>query len=146
VAIDFRVGTRQVKDAWDGRDDKGITRSAHWTFLASCISELTGGEHVRVNEPYPRDYADDFRTIAQRGGSAPTPCPARPKNVIVVVLESVSSHYLSLYGSPYDTTPRLIREAQNSLVFDNVYSHVGMTANSMVSILLGVYPPVTGGS
>ena len=144
AAADFSWGSRQAKEQWDARDDRGITRSAHWVFVASCLNELAGGEHVRVNESFPAEYSDDFQTIAQRGPAVPSATlPTRPKNVVVIVLESVSSHYLSLYGSSYDTTPRLAREAKNSLVFDNVYSHVGMTANSLVSILLGVYPPVT---
>jgi arylsulfatase A-like enzyme len=146
VCADFAWGRREVREHWDARDDRGITRSAHWTFLASCAAELFGGgDRVRVGESFPMDYAEEFRTVFRRSSPPnPTTLPGpRPKNVIVVVLESVSSHYLSLYGSNYDTTPRLVREAKNSLVFDSVYSHVGMTANSLVSIVLGVYPPVT---
>ena len=67
----------------------------------------------------------------------------RPKNVIVYVLESVGSQFLSLYGSPYSTTPRLEAEAANSLVFDNFYAHCGVTANSLVAINLGIYPGLT---
>jgi arylsulfatase A-like enzyme len=103
---------------------------------------IGGGERLRTASNYPPQFADDFKTVAQRAPT-PTTLPFRPKNVIVVVLESVPTHWLSLYGSKYDTTPRLVREASNSLIFRGVYSHVGMTANSLVSILLGVYPPVT---
>jgi arylsulfatase A-like enzyme len=68
---------------------------------------------------------------------------ARPKNVIVYVLESVGAQHLGLYDSLYDTTPCLEREAANSLVFDNFYAHCGVTANSLVAINLGIYPGLT---
>jgi arylsulfatase A-like enzyme len=66
-----------------------------------------------------------------------------PKNVIVYVLESVGTRYLSLYGSSYDTTPCLNREAAHALVFNNFYAHCGVTANSLVAINLGIYPGMT---
>ncbi len=67
----------------------------------------------------------------------------RPMNVIVYVLESVGAQYLSLYGSPYATTPCLEAEAVNSLIFDSFYAHCGVTANSLVAINLGIYPGLT---
>jgi arylsulfatase A-like enzyme len=67
----------------------------------------------------------------------------RPRNVIVFVLESVGTRYLSLYGSPYKTTPSLEAEARHALVFENFYCHVGMTANSLASISLSLWPYMT---
>jgi arylsulfatase A-like enzyme len=56
------------------------------------------------------------------------------------VLESVGTKYLSLYGSGYDTTPNLVAEASNALVFDNIYAHASFTYCSFRSINFSVYP------
>ena len=94
---------------------------------------------------FPAEYLKEFERrkpspLANRvsmGGGR------RPRNVIVFVLESVGTHYLSLYGSPYKTTPNLEAEARNALVFENFYCHVGMTANSLASISLSLWPYMT---
>jgi arylsulfatase A-like enzyme len=65
---------------------------------------------------------------------------ARPKNVIVVVLESVGTKYLGLYGNPRDITPTLTAEAQHALVFDNIYAHASFTYASFRPINFSVYP------
>ena len=60
--------------------------------------------------------------------------------MIQIVLESTSAKYLTPYGSPYNTTPRLAAEAEHSLVFDNVYAHLGYTFLSAITLTYGVYP------
>jgi len=67
----------------------------------------------------------------------------RPRNVVLFVLESTGTRFLSLYGSPFRTTPRLEAEAKSSLVFENFYCHVGMTANSLAAISLSLWPYMT---
>jgi arylsulfatase A-like enzyme len=68
----------------------------------------------------------------------------RPKNVILIVLESVGVEFLSLYGSQLQTTPRLSGERNNSLVFDSYYAPVGWTAYSLFSIVHSQLPPLEG--
>ncbi len=68
----------------------------------------------------------------------------RPKNLILIVLESVGTHYLSLYGSSYQTTPCLEAAAANALVFDNFYANAPFTYCSVRSILFGIYPTIAG--
>ena len=53
------------------------------------------------------------------------------------------SRYLSLYGSPYPTTPNLVAEAGHALVYDSFYAHVGLTANSLAALGLSIYPYMT---
>jgi arylsulfatase A-like enzyme len=68
----------------------------------------------------------------------------RPRNVIVLVMESTSARYLDIYNSPFkDVTPCLSAEAAHSLIFDNFYCHVGLTANAVVAISLSLYPGMT---
>ncbi len=63
--------------------------------------------------------------------------------MLLVVLESTGARYLSLYGSPYATTPRLEAEARHALVYDAFYAHVGLTANSLAALSLSIYPYMT---
>jgi len=46
----------------------------------------------------------------------------RPKNVIVIVLESVSARYLNTYGYPLETAPQMQRLAPVSVTVDSFYS------------------------
>jgi arylsulfatase A-like enzyme len=128
---------------WSDRDDRRICDNPHWVLVSSCITEFLGGHSVQFAEDFPPEYLGDFRTVAERAQWDP-PAALRfapaPRNVIIVVLESVATHYLSLYGSKYATTPRLEQEAKHALVFDNFYCHVGNTANSLFALLLSTYP------
>ena len=60
--------------------------------------------------------------------------------MIVAVLESVGTKYLSLYGSRYETTPNLVAESAHALVFDNFYSHLGYTFCSFMAISSSIHP------
>jgi phosphoglycerol transferase MdoB-like AlkP superfamily enzyme len=60
-------------------------------------------------------------------------------NVVVLVLESVAERWTS-FGGIYDTTPNLVKEAAHGLVVDHFYAHVGRSSNSLVALLLSVYP------
>lgn len=127
--------------AWGDRDDHLIAESPHWALAASLATELLGGGVPTLAESFPPGDLGDFEAAA-----APHPRPASapaPRNVVLIVLESTGDRYLSLYGSPYDTTPRLLGESAHALVFDSFYCHVGLTANSMAAISLSIYPYMT---
>jgi arylsulfatase A-like enzyme len=65
----------------------------------------------------------------------------RPQlNVVVVVLESVGARFLHLYGAPWSNTDTLEQLAERGVVFDNVYAHASLTAESIVAINSSVYP------
>jgi hypothetical protein len=40
----------------------------------------------------------------------------------------------------HDTTLALVAESAHGLVFDNFYAHIGRSSNSLVAILLSIYP------
>lgn len=129
--------------AWVGsRDDRRIADNPHYALSMSFIKNWFGADVIHFNENFPPEFADDFKTVAHRNGAAPTPnLPRKPKNVIVIISESVGYQMLSPYGAEFNTWPNIQAETQNALVFDNYYSHIGNTANSLVSILLSVYTP-----
>jgi len=145
-------GAHLASGRWSDRSDVLIARNPHWTFLASVAGELSGGDGVpELKDSFPPEFLEDFRPGEARGRAAllpaATPAPdgarERPRNVIVFMLESASARYLSLYGSPYRTTPFLDAEAAHAWVFDAYYCHVGLTANALFSMTLSVHPYMT---
>jgi arylsulfatase A-like enzyme len=131
--------------AWSERDDHLIAASPHWELMSSCLTEFIGGHTPRLEHAFQPEDLKDFeisphsvRALPPSFGRAP-----RPRNIILLVLESTGAHWMSLFGSPYKTTPRLEAEAAHAMVFDNFYCHVGLTANSMVAVSLSIYPYMT---
>jgi arylsulfatase A-like enzyme len=139
---------------WSDRPDLLISESPHWELLSSLANELRGGADVpSTKQSFPPEFLADFSpsprgsaaTVFQASVSAPAAERAtkRPRNVIEVVLETTGARYLSLYGSPYKTTPNLDAAAQNALVYDNFYANVGFTANSLFVLTLSQHPYMT---
>src|SRR5665213_3365914 len=125
--------------AWNLRPDHRLAMNPHWTILSTCIMG-TGDVKVYFPKDIPADYDIEFQPMRERGvrsavkGSYTLPFKARPKHVIVYVMESVGTQFLHLYGSRFQTTPNLDAEAAHSLVFNDFYAHVGQTRRAMVSI------------
>ena len=137
--------------AWTDRPDRLLSRSAALGAAVVFRQRHDGGRRRQLGDDFPVEYLSDFQTVGH-GGPAPVEAAAllpereRPKNVIVIVLESTPTKYLGLYGSPYPTTPHLQAEAAHAILFDRYYSHIGLTANSLLSATLGIYPGLVGGA
>jgi arylsulfatase A-like enzyme len=126
---------------WGGRADHLIALNPHWELLSSLATEGLGASGPRLGERFPAAYLADFEPAPH---TIPAFAPSRrPRNVLLVVLESTGARYLSVYGSRYPTTPNLEREAAHARVFDGFYAHVGLTANSEAAMMLSVYPYMT---
>jgi lipoteichoic acid synthase len=140
----YLVSARAVASGrWSDRADHLIVRNPHWAYVESVIDLATGGGFPKFAETYPPEYMDDFRNRPAGSTPAWTAPAARPKNVVLIVLESTAAYYTSLYGSPYKTTPHLESEASNALVFDNFHCNVGLTANALACTTLSIYPYMT---
>jgi arylsulfatase A-like enzyme len=95
---------------------------------------------VDPNQPPPR-------TTPRSGGASswalglPQPGALGGHNVVLIVLESVGAVYLSLYGAPWETTPRFDRRVQEQgVVFQRAYAHRPSTSEAMVSLFCSVLP------
>src|SRR5437016_3722988 len=146
IVILFIFARREVAHAWGARhEDRRIADNPHYVLCASCIHEWLGHESVTLSEPYSQEDLKDFLPVSERGAGAnlPTAGLARgPRNVILIVGESVGAQFLSLYAAKYKTWPKIEAEAGNCLIFNNYYSHITNTANSHVNLALSVYPPL----
>jgi arylsulfatase A-like enzyme len=141
LAALFLWGRSALDGAWGGRADHLIARNPHWEFLSSVALDRFGTPGPRFRDEFPAAYLADFRPpVAPLSAFDPA---HRPRNVLLVVLESTGAEYLSLYGSRYPTTPNLEHEAVHARVFDRFYAHVGLTANSVAAMTLSIYPYMT---
>lgn len=98
--------------------------------------EALGVERVPLSrllarEPAP-DPADD-----------PLPFKRRPRNVVLISVESLSASFVGAYGDSRGLTPRLDRLAKEGLKFDRVFATGTRTVRGLEALSLGT-PPVPG--
>jgi arylsulfatase A-like enzyme len=141
----WRVAEIQIDHFYRNRHDIRIADNAHWILLKSAARSWSDAQWVHEKPIYAESDLSDFKFAADRPDKgAPTPTLSRgPSNIIVICLESVATRYLSLYGSEYPTTPTLQAEAEHALVFNNFYSHVTNSGNSLFPMILSTYPPLS---
>jgi len=159
IACHAAVCRGYVRSHWTdpNRWERRIAVNSHSVFLASCVRALGSTSATWRLE---QDLADDSdfctpRTDALRpsesrqvypGGPAGTQAAgeSRPRNLIVIVLESVGVEYLSLYGSPHATTRELEKliDGVGGIVFDNVYAHAPSSPKGLVALAASTIPRV----
>jgi arylsulfatase A-like enzyme len=126
---------------FSGSPEEGLAQSPHWAILRSSVDHWCGNSADTPRDSGPASYRDDFLVASDRPArDSVKRGPSPIKNVIVVVLESTGTQFLSVYGSRYPTTPNLEAEARNSEIYHNVYSNDGYTLYSMMPLLLSCYP------
>lgn len=71
------------------------------------------------------------------------PFSRRPKNVVLISVESLSASYLGAYGAAAGLTPNLDELARNGLKFEKVFATGTRTVRGLEALSLGT-PPVPG--
>lgn len=71
------------------------------------------------------------------------PFKRRPKNVILISVESLSAEYLGTYGSKENLTPVLDKLAKESLVFDKLFATGTRTVRGLDALSIAI-PPIPG--
>lgn len=72
-------------------------------------------------------------------GCAPR-SPARPKNLVLITIDTLRSDKIGAYGNPSMRTPAIDRLAREGVVFAGARSAIPITLPSHTSILTGLYP------
>lgn len=134
-----------ARSGWEKERLQFLALSPHAEFLRTWARNLTGGHRPGFPKDFPPAFVDEFRTFRARGTESPTGFAlpegvARPRNAIVIVLESIGTKYLGLYGHAPDAAPTLTAEAKHALVFDNIYAHASFTFASFRPLNFSVYP------
>jgi arylsulfatase A-like enzyme/tetratricopeptide (TPR) repeat protein len=68
----------------------------------------------------------------------------RPRNVLLISIDTLRADHLGSYGFPEDTTPHLDALAREGARFENVFSPVPLTLPAHASLLTGTIPPLHG--
>ncbi len=135
------------------RWERRISASPQFVMLASLAAAATGSAPGLEDAPLPADAQDFYFARPQSSGTTQAdtlwtpedPAPVRPRNVLMIVLESTGVEYLGLYGSEYPTTPHLERlVAEHGVVCDNAYVQSPNSCKSLLSLVCGVAPRVDG--
>ncbi len=71
------------------------------------------------------------------------PFSRRPRNLVMISVESLSASFLGAYGSTEGLTPRLDQLAREGLKFENAYATGTRTVRGLEALSLGT-PPVPG--
>jgi phosphoglycerol transferase MdoB-like AlkP superfamily enzyme len=116
-------------------------KSPHGELITSAAQAALFGRQVDLGSlgAVATLSLDDFDPAAKR---RLPPIGEPPQNVVVVVLESTAASYLSLYGSPYDTTPNLAAESRHALILDRAYANAGWTYLARLPLFYGIAPGV----
>ena len=78
--------------------------------------------------------------LALAMAACPNADPPRPRNLLLVSLDTMSPAHMALYGHDRDNTPSLDRLAEDGVVFTNAYSTSSWTLPAHASLLSGLYP------
>ncbi len=105
-------------------------RNPHLVFVQSLVERPLSWDETEAAEPP--------KTSAVAANEKPLKLERPPRNLIVIVLESIGTSYLEPYGSSLPTTPILRRLLPRSLIFDNYYATTNYSFGSSLSLLGGV--------
>lgn len=64
----------------------------------------------------------------------------RPKNAILIVLDTLRADRVSAYGGPRETTPALDALAERGVLFESAVTNAPWTLAAMAALLAGEYP------
>ena len=104
--------------------------------------ELGSGlvESERASAERPALSTAELVSSARRTGAAAT--EERPRNVVLITMESLRSEATSLGNPDRDTTPFLADLAKRSLVAENAYTVVPHTSKALTASNCGYVPPL----
>ncbi len=110
---------------------------------SEALNILKGVGLERKPVPKITEIAADNKTDKVTEAAALGPFKRRPKNVILISVESLSAEYVGAYGSKENLTPVLDKMAQESLVFDKLFATGTRTVRGLDALSIGI-PPIPG--
>ncbi len=112
--------------------------------LLNLLSSVQAGVLTRSRNTSSKELSDGFAGIgvnitASAGASALR--QSGKKNLILVMLESTSNQYVSLFGHSEKTWPRLEKYRDRMEIFPFFFSCFPESSNADFCIMSGLYPP-----
>jgi N-sulfoglucosamine sulfohydrolase len=69
---------------------------------------------------------------------------AEKPNILMIISEDNSSHWIGCYGNKQSQTPRIDALAKQGFLFEHAYSNAAVCAVARSTLLLGAYAPTVG--
>jgi arylsulfatase A-like enzyme len=110
-------------------------------FVLSWINSGTESELFTME--IPDDIRAYMSSIHQQKPGVPFSSSDSISHVIFFVLESTPSYMVEGYDTKFHVTPNLRRWQDKAILFENMYAHLPTTANTMLSLMSGVYPMIS---
>ncbi len=111
-----------------------------WMFSNIISYNLT---ILSENKPYSRELTDRVRTLPSPPQQCLTIAPSKP-NIVLLMVESLSSHHSQLFSGLNNWTPKLDQLAKENTAFTNFFANGFTTEDAEISLLTGrlpLYPP-----
>jgi phosphoglycerol transferase MdoB-like AlkP superfamily enzyme len=122
------------------RWERRIAQSPHAVLLSSCIDELLKKQPFTYEFSFDEVDLSDF-TAATESHATVWPEGKRPKNVLVIAMESVGAEYIDFCGGKYQTMPHLARlAAEQGVIFDNYYVQAPNSCKSLCALVTSTHP------
>lgn len=90
-----------------------------------------------------RRRPDMHKVNLPAGSDGMGPFIKRPKNLVMITVESLSASYLGAYGNQENLTPELDKLAKQGLKFEHLYATGTRTVRGLEALSLGT-PPIPG--
>jgi lipoteichoic acid synthase len=114
------------------------------------ISSLFTSSEARVTDVIPKEYFSDFvrnpKDLGAASGLSVSYSPLQrsshwhPRNVLMIIMESVGSPRLQIYNAPHKDTPEMLRLSRNAMVFNRIYVAQAYTSAAMSALFCSLYP------
>ncbi len=106
-----------------------------------------------VTDAVPKEYFNEFINVRRADNLAESgltieapyslihsPAQWHPRNVLMVIMESVGNRRLQIYNAPYFDTPEMERLTQHAMIFDRMYVAQAYTSGAMSAIFCSLSP------
>ena len=95
-----------------------------------------GGKRTSLGDARKADLSDEPATNV-------TPFSSKPKNIIMISVESLSAEFMDSYGGNKGLTPELDKLGKEGMKFDNLFATGTRTVRGLEALSLGT-PPIPG--
>jgi phosphoglycerol transferase MdoB-like AlkP superfamily enzyme len=104
-------------------------------------------ESILAKSGVGRSPLGQVTPMVQQGRASPLPAAfqRRPKNVVLISVESLSASFVGAYGAAGGLTPQIDNLARNGLKFERVFATGTRTVRGLEALSIGT-PPIPGQS
>jgi glucan phosphoethanolaminetransferase (alkaline phosphatase superfamily) len=132
LILSLAGAAQAARKMWFATGNADFAENPHLLLIRSFFSPMPfgdlEGEEVAVDDFQPGDPRPSVGLINER-----------PKNIVLIVLESAGAKYFSTYGYSIETTPQLAKLSDKGIVYDNFYATANHTIASGMPLFGSTY-------